>query len=131
MPGTPGNIAQDYSDLAGHVGDVIADTSIPKTPAQLTQLGNASNALLNYSNQLADAGAWAALNAAQSDFDQIKAATSTANAAAAALKTQASKLNSILTIVGDALTLGAKIVSGDLPGALNAASTLATDATSA
>ena len=125
------SVAQDFSDLAGHIGDILADPAISLTDAQTTQLDDDSEKLTGYSNKLADAGAWAALHAAQGDLDKIAQATSDANAAAAKLKAQANKLNSILQIVGDAVSLGAAIATGNLPGALTAATTLAGDAAAA
>jgi hypothetical protein len=125
MPGTPANIAQDFSDLAGHIGDILADPNIDLTEQQTTALNDSSKKLTAYSSKLADIGAWATLNAAQSDFDQIKKATSAANDAAAKLKANADKLNKILAIVGDAIALGAAIASGPLTGVLTAATTLA------
>jgi hypothetical protein len=127
MAGTPGNIAQDFSDLAGHIGDILASATVKRTVQQTTELNDYSIKLTSYSNQLADVGAWNALHAAQGDFDKIKQATTDANAAAAKLKQQANTINKILQIVGDAVALGAAIAAGPLTGVLSAATTLASD----
>lgn len=124
MPITPASIAQDFNDISGHIGDILANTNFNLSDAQITQLGNDAVALTGYANQITDDDALQALGAAQSDFDSIKAATSAANAKAATLKAQATRLNSILAIVGNVLSLGAAIASGPLMGVLTAATTL-------
>ena len=40
MPGTPANIAQDFSDLAGHIGDILANPNIDLTEQQTTALND-------------------------------------------------------------------------------------------
>jgi hypothetical protein len=127
MPATGASIAQDFSDLAGHIGDILANptTNLALTDAQRTSLEDDSVSLTNYAGLLTDQDALGALNAQQSNIDEIKSATRTANAAAARLKSHADQLNKILTLLGDAVALGAAIASGPLTGALNAATTLA------
>jgi hypothetical protein len=127
MPATGASIAQDFSDLAGHIGDILANptTNQALSDAQRASLEDDSVRLTNYAGLLIDNDALAALNAQQADIDKIKGATSSANAAAAKLKSHADQLNKILALLGDAVSLGAAIATGSLPGVLNAATTLA------
>jgi len=121
-------VAQNLENIAGAIGDVLGDASIALTADQTTTLENAVASLTSCANQIANQSAMAALNAAQKDLDAITQATSSANAAAQKLKQQATRLNSLLALVGDALSLGAAIISGDLPGAIGDAAKVAADA---
>jgi hypothetical protein len=125
---TAAAIARDLANLAGYIADILADSNIQLTSNQTTTLNNFSSQLTNYSDEIANRDALAALNAAAAQLNNIAQATSAANAAALSLKTQAARLNSILAILGDAVSLGAAIVTGNLPGAIGAANSLATDA---
>ena len=127
MTASPTSVKDDFNDLAGHIGDILSDPNISLTDAQTTRLQNDSEKLTDAANKLADGDALAALGAAQQDIDRIKAATGDANDALGRLKANAQRLNTILTIVGDAVSLGAAIATGPLTGVLSAATTLATD----
>lgn len=129
MPSTPSSIAQDFSDLAGHIGDILANpnVNVNLTDTQREKLEDDSVALTGYAGQIVDQDALAALNATQANLDQIKQATGDANAAAAKLKAHADQLNRVMQILGDAISLGAAIAAGPLTGVLAAATTLAGD----
>jgi len=121
-------IAQDYEALAGYVTDILGDPNISLSDAQTQKLTDCSQKLTQYANNVAIAAALSALTASQSDIDNIKKATSGANAAVAKLKSQIAKINAVMQIVGDALSLGAAIVSGPLGAVMSCATTLANDA---
>jgi hypothetical protein len=120
-------LAADLSALAGYASDVLNDPAINLTAAQATQLNDFNTKLTNYSNQIATNVALSALAAAQSDLDAMKAATEKANAQAAALKADATKLNTVLSILGSAVSFGASVLGGgSLAKVLGAATALKT-----
>jgi phage-related protein len=123
-------IAQDYEALASYVADILGDPNISLSAAQTQKLNECAQKLTQYANDVAIKTALSALAASQSDIDKIKKATSDANAAAARLKSQVAKINSVLQILGDAVALGAAIAAGPLTGVLSAAVTLTNDASS-
>jgi hypothetical protein len=129
MATTPSSIAQDFSDLAGHIGDILANpnVNVNLTDAQRANLEDDSVSLTGYAGQIIDQDALAVLNATQANLDQIKKATGDANATAARLKARANQLNTVLQILGDAVALGAAIAAGPLTGVLTAATTFAGD----
>lgn len=121
-------IAQDYEMLSGYVTDILGDPNTSLTAAQAQKLTDCCQRLTQYANSVAIATALSALSASQDDIDEIKKATSDANVAVAKLKSQIAKINNVMQIVGDAVSLGAAIVSGPLTGVMAAATTLANDA---
>jgi hypothetical protein len=121
-------IAQDYETLSGYVTGILGDPNISLTAAQTQRLTDCCQRLTQYANSVAIATALSALSASQGDIDKIKKATSDANVAVAKLKSQIAKINTVMQIVGDAVSLGAAIVSGPLTGVMAAATTLANDA---
>lgn len=114
-------IAQDFADLAGYASDILNDPNIQLTNQQAQQLNAWNTKLTQYSNNIAVQTALTTLAASQNDLNQITKATKDANSAAAALKADVTKLNSVMTILGDAVTLGASIALGPLGGVLAAA----------
>jgi len=110
MPGEDSAaVARDLSTMAGYIGQILNDPTIDLTDEQSAQLTNYGKLLTADSDKIADQDAMAALNAAQRDLTKITQATSDANAAAARLKKDAQKLNSLLALLGDAVSLGANV----------------------
>src|SRR5579875_1621942 len=126
--GTALSIAQDFNAVARVASNILADPDIDLSDTQTTQLQNFSNHLTDYATSLADSAAWNALHAAQSDLDDIRKATSDADTAATKLANEAAKINKVLTILGDAVALGAHLVTANLPSALQDAANLASAA---
>ena len=121
-------IAQDFEALAGQVTGILGDPDISLTDAQSQKLADCCQKLTRYANSVAIAAALSALRATEDDVAKIRNATTDANAAVAKLKSQIAQINTVLQIVGDAVSLGAAIVSGPLTGVISAATTLANDA---
>ncbi len=124
-------LAQELADTANLVVHMLNDLTLPLTDQQTQALQNYAIQLGKESRQIAIAGALSALNAAQADFNSMTQATTAANAAVTQLKTSAAKLNSILDIVGKAVSFGAALVAGPVGTALAAAGALAGSAATA
>jgi hypothetical protein len=118
------SVAQDFASLSGVVANILGDDNLDLSDDDVNNLNEYNRQLVTYSDNTAIQVALNALSATQANLDAIKRATSAANAAAARMQADATRLNSVLTIIGDAVTLGAAIISGPLTGVLTAATTL-------
>lgn len=124
-------LSQELADLATLVAHMMNDLTLTLQPADISNLQNYSNQLTNASRKIAIAGALAALQAAQADFNAMTQATTAANAAVTQLKSNAAKLNAILNVLGAAVTFGNALTGGVLGTVMTAASALATAAAGA
>lgn len=118
-------LSQELADLSSLISNILNDLTLQLSDAQVQRLQTDSNRLTNLSRQIAISGALAALDAAQSDFNTMTQATSTANAAIAQLKSNAAKIDKIINILGAAVSFGAALVTGPLASVLTAATALA------
>lgn len=123
-------LSQELADLANLVAQILNDLTLPLTSQQTQSLQNYCIQLTNQSRQIAAGAALAALNAAQSDFNTMTQATTAANAAVTQAKSNAAKLNAILSVLGAAINFGTALLSGSIGGALAAAGSLASAAAS-
>jgi hypothetical protein len=118
-------LSTDLSALAGHANDVINDPNVALTVLQTAQLNDFNTNLTGYSNQVATNIALSALGAAQSDLDTMTAATKQANAKVAIIKADAKRLNTVVAILGQAVSFGATLGGGSiLKDVLGAATSL-------
>ncbi len=122
------DIARDFTNLSLVVANIIGNPALNLSDAQADKLNEYNTDLVTYSDGVAIQTALNALAATADNLNKIKAATGAANAAANRMKADATKINSIIKIVGDAVSLGAAIVAGPLVGVLTATTTLASDA---
>jgi hypothetical protein len=122
-------LSADLSALAGHAGDIINDPNVVLTLPQTTQVNDFNSKLTGYSNQIATNVALSALGAAQADLDTMTTATKQANAKVAIIKADAKKLNTVLSILGQAVSFGVTLAGGGiLKDVLGAATSLKTAA---
>lgn len=124
-------LSQALADLATSAEEMLNDLTLNLTPGETAQLQSQGSDLSDLSRQLAIAGAFAALAAAQSDFDTMTQATTAANGAVTQLKSRSEKIKAILGVLGAAITFGTALTGGALGPVLTAAGALTNAAASA
>ncbi len=112
--------------MAGSARDVLVDSAIELSPDQSNaiaadgiQLGNIAGNLLTWAAQII-------FDDADQAFQAIQASTQSGAAKLAQLKADAQKVNSIINVLGAAVSLGLAFGTGNVPGIISAGTTLAT-----
>lgn len=119
-------LATDFSSLADSVRDILMDPDMTLSPAASNVL---SSDLTSLSNIAANLATWSALcSFANSDdaFAKLSKATDDANQKVAELEKTVAKINSIVNIVGSAISLGVAFGTGNVIGIIGDAGNLET-----
>jgi hypothetical protein len=124
-------LSGDFNNLGNQTRGILNDPTIVLSPGES---GALSADLTNLSNIAANLATWSArvvFSESDQAFKTISAATDEANAKVDQIKAIAGKISSVVSILGDAVSLGVAFGSGNPIGIITAANQLRNDAVSA
>jgi outer membrane murein-binding lipoprotein Lpp len=99
-------LASDFSGLASKVSDILNDPNVTISGATNERLTQDLSKLSDIAANLATWSSLVVFADSESSFQEISSATSAANAKVKQLKADVAKINSIVNIVGSAISLG-------------------------
>lgn len=117
-------LASDFSALANKVSAILNNPDVPLSADANARLSQDLSKLSTIAANLATWSSLLVFAETESSFETISSATSSANAKVDKLKDEVAKINSIVNIVGSAVSLGVAFATGNVVTILNDAVTL-------
>ena len=117
-------LAADFNGLANLDRSILNDPSIDLPPTAADALTAHLTNLSDVAANLATLGAQVAFGDSDAAFERISDATQQANTTVARLQGTVAKINSIVNILGAAVSLGVAFGTGNVPAILGAADKL-------
>lgn len=117
-------LAADFNALANSDRSMLNDPSLDLPPEAADALTKHLTDLSTLAATIAAAGASAAFEDSDAAFSSINGATQQANATVARLRGTVAKIDSIVNVLGAAVSLGVAFGTGNVPAILGAADKL-------
>ncbi len=117
-------LSADFNALGNLARGILNDPAITLTPGQSSSISADLTSLSNTAGSLATWAAQVAFEDSESAFGVLKDATSSANATVQRIKATAAKISAVVTIFGDAVSLGCSFGTGNAAAILGAAAKL-------
>jgi hypothetical protein len=124
-------LAADFSSLADQARDILTNPDLNFSANVSNALSSDMSTLSNIAANLAMWGAKIVFADSDSAFQTISSSTQAANAAVTKLQNDVKKINSVVTILGDAVSLGVSFGTGNWVSVVSAATSLGSAISSA